>query len=365
MGGSASFGIGKEVVMVKLEDRTASSEGSDEVMGNDWGVEETPMGPQGVLLPRSVYRDHEHSPTTPAQDEPKPFPSPEESFTSPEERAQARFERLSTAFSTTLAIVAQMYRDEDWRYLRKDDGSVYKSLVEVCQVAMGKSAAMARRYVQGARDFYLPLSAVMVEGTRLEITAGDVARLGAAGLDQVVADASGRLEGVSDAEEATEVVSNTLQEARRSSDGNSTEAQREWDGEVGSKEYFEPPESDASGPVSTDPWGADEGDSAPSAPSWSAAGAAPAPSDDLIGPLLEGAPLFRDSEALDALPVAVKRVVRAMLALEDADVAAVTEVLTYENRGIAVHAREAQKTLARILAVADTQPWVLRHLSDD
>src|SRR5699024_11174744 len=151
------------------------------------------MGPQGVLLPKQAYRDDsavEHAVAA----------ETEESYDSPQERAQARFERLSTAFSTTLAIVAEMYRDEDWRYLRKDDGSPYKSLVEVCQVAMGKSAAMARRYVQGARDFYLPLSAVMVDGTRLEITSGDVARLGAAGLDQVVSEAGERLEGVSDAD---------------------------------------------------------------------------------------------------------------------------------------------------------------------
>jgi len=335
----------------------------DSSLPEGWDVENGPMGPQGVLLPKQAYRDDsavEHAVAA----------ETEESYDSPQERAQARFQRLSTAFSTTLAIVAQMYRDEDWRYLRKDDGGSYTSLVEVCQVAMNKSAAMARRYVQGARDFYLPLSAVMVEGATLDITSSDVATLGSDGLGQVVSEARERLEGVSNPEEATHVVQDSLQHARERRenteptppDADMDPAQREWEGASTAREYYEAPAPDASGPMEYCP--APDDDEAPSPPGGSTSSVSAATEADLIEPLLENAPLFHDPEALDGLPMKVKRVVRAMLTLADADVEALTPTLTFDNRGIVTHAREAEQMLARIRAVAESQPWVLRELGD-
>lgn len=326
-----------------------------------WPVEESPVGPQGVLIPKDPYFDADAPVSQLVADE--------EEFDSPEERAQTRFSRLSTAFSATLVIVAQMYRDEDWRYLRKDDGSGYRSIVEVCQVAMGKSAAMARRYVQGARDFYLPLSAVMVQGTRLEITSADVATLGTDGIRGVVEDASERLRDVDDPDEATEVVKDSLENARAERDRGRQAADDEGDGwdDALSREYNEDPDSDASGPVYT--YGVDdEADDdlsvttpAPPAPVGSG-GHFPAEDDDLISPLLSGAPLFDDEDSLKDLPTPVRRVVEAMLILQDADVTQIARALDYDNRGIIVHSDAAQKSLARIRSVAETQPWVMKQL---
>lgn len=326
-------------------------------------VEDTVVGPQGVLIPKDPYIDPA---ATVGQ-----LVADDEEFDSPEERAETRFSRLATAFSATLAIVGQMYRDEDWRYLTKEDGTPYKSLVEVCQVAMGKSVAMARRYVQGARDFYLPLSAIMVEGTRLEITSGDIATLGESGIRSVVDDASERLRGVEDPEEATGIVTDSLSTAREEREKGRREAASGgdgWDEGPSPREYHEQPESDASGPVYS--FDEDEDDDAPGI---NGAATAPAASgsgggyftddeDDLISPLLEDAPLFTDSDEMDRLPIAVKRVVRAMLVLEEADASEIAHALDYDNRGIIVHGDHAQKSLARIRSMAETQPWVMSRL---
>lgn len=350
-----------------------STESSDEWDTNAWyqeddafEVEDTLVGPQGVLIPKDPYFDADAPISQLVADD--------EEFESPEERAQIRFSRLSTAFSATLVIVGQMYRDEDWRYLRKEDGSEYKSLVEVCQVAMGKSVSMARRYVQGARDFYLPLSAIMVEGTRLEITSGDIADLGTEGIRNVVDDARERLPGVDDPEEATGIINDSLSSAREERERGRQEASSSgggWDEGASPREYHEQPKSDASGPVYTYEGDDDEDDDAPgiSAPS----AEPPAPSggdsyfasvdDDLIGPLLTGAALFdEDDGALDRLPISVKRVVRAMLVLETADVPEIAQALDYNNRGIIVHSDHAQKALARIRSMAEAQPWVMERL---
>lgn len=328
-----------------------------------FGVEDTVVGPQGVLIPKDPYIDPNATISELVADD--------EEFESPEERAQTRFSRLSTAFSATLVIVGQMYRDEDWRYLRKDDGSEYKSLVEVCQVAMGKSVAMARRYVQGARDFYLPLSAIMVEGTRLEITSGDIATLGTDGIRSVVEDATERLQGVENPDESTEIIAESLSNAREERERGRREAASGGDGwdESSPREYHEQPEPDASGPVYS--FEDDEDDDAPgistdtvpTPPPESGGSFFTDTDDDLIGPLLDDAPLFdQENGELDRLPVSVKRVVRAMLVLENADVSEIARSLDYDNRGIIVHSDHAQTALARIRSMAETQPWVMQSL---
>ena len=334
----------------------------DEWDGDPWDdnpVDPSAVGPQCVFL-RAEDVDQNASAATPVT----PLREDEE-FSSPEERAEERFNRLSAAFSATLVIVAQMYRDEDWRYLRKDDGSEYTSLVEVVQVAMGKSLSMARRYVQGARDFYLPLSAVMVDGTRLEITSSDIANLGSEGIRSVVDEATERLHGVDDPDEATEIVTDTLKGAReerqRGREEQESSSGRE---ENGGREFHESPAADAFGPVET--YTGDEDEWPSDSPVSDSGSAGPeshfSADEDLIAPLLAGAPLFREDADLDSLPIAVKRVVRAMLVIEDADVKSIAQALSFENRGIISHVDSAQKSLTRIRSVAEAQPWVLKHL---
>lgn len=339
---------------------------------DSWDVEESAAGPQGVFFTPEVASSPSSPNTAPQELTPNALSalsgdallSGAGDFATPEERAQTRFEQLSTAFSTTLLVVAQMYRDEDWRYLRKDDGTAYKSLVEVCQVAMGRSAAMARRYVQGARDFYLPLSEVMVEGTRLEITSGDIASLGADGIRDAVDNAKARLDGVNDPGEASSIINDSVRSAREARDAPSESASGDGyggDPATEGREYHEAPEGDAYGPVYT---GVEDDDPMPTPPAPSG-GSWGRDDDDIIGPLLVGAPLFEDTEeSLADLPTNIRRVVQAMLVLEHADVAAFAQALDYSNRGVIVHGDAAQKTLARVRSIAETQPWVMERLGD-
>ena len=106
-------------------------------------------------------------------------------------RARARLAKITTSFAEVLTVVADMYRDEDWRYLTRDDGTPYSNLAEVLMDALHVSSAMAYRHIQGARDFFLPLSAITVEGTVILITSGDIKALGKSGLAGVVEELHG------------------------------------------------------------------------------------------------------------------------------------------------------------------------------
>lgn len=103
-----------------------------------------------------------------------------------QERARARLGRLRAAFADAVEVIALMYRDEDWRHLARPDGGAYRSMAELVAHELGVAGAMARRYVQAARDFYLPLAAVAVDGTPIAITSADVRELGTAGLTDAV-----------------------------------------------------------------------------------------------------------------------------------------------------------------------------------
>lgn len=120
----------------------------------------------------------------------------------PRERAEARFSELQKSFARTLFLLAHMHSDEDWRWLKKDDGSDYKGFTELVAVALECSASYARRYAQGITGLYLPLQEIVVEGTAIEITSSDVAILGTDGARNVVAAVAAQIESIEPTPEA-------------------------------------------------------------------------------------------------------------------------------------------------------------------
>lgn len=295
----------------------------------------------------------------------------------PAERAQMRLARLRTTFAASLAIVAEMHQDRDWEHLTRDDGTPYNSLAEVMVDVFNVSISMARRYVQGARDFYLPLSALTVEGTRIEITSGDVATLGQAGISDAVDTARDRLDGVEDPDEASRIISDSVQDAKSRKDesgGNDFGGDADFDGydpgvspDGGKRERYgddlmddlpddngdfdNGPQGDAYGPVYT---GLEEDDDNI---------VAPTSGSDAVERVLAGARTFDSTEDQRALSAPLKDVFQALQTLAKMDPIEVGEMIDYENRGVLLPVDEALTSIKRLRANVEASPWLISRLS--
>lgn len=295
----------------------------------------------------------------------------------PAERAQMRLARLRTTFAASLAIVAEMHQDRDWEHLSREDGTPYNSLAEVMVDVFNVSISMARRYVQGARDFYLPLSELTVEGTRIEITSGDVATLGQAGIHDAVDSARDRLDGVEDPEEASRIISESISDAKdRKSAANEFQGDSDFDGydpglspQGGRSERYgddlvndlpddggdfdKPPQGDAYGPVYTGL----EDDEDPSDPNLPSSGS------DAVERILSGARTYDSDEDQRALSVPLKDVFQALQTLAHMDPVEVGAMIDYDNRGVLLPVDEALTSVKRLRATVETSPWLIARLS--
>lgn len=296
----------------------------------------------------------------------------------PAERAQVRLARLRTTFAASLSIVAEMHQDRDWEHLTREDGTPYNSLAEVMVDVFNVSISMARRYVQGARDFYLPLSALTIEGTRIEITSGDVATLGQAGINDAVDTARDRLDGVDDPEEASRIISDSVSDAKdRKSESNNSgfEGDSDFDGydpgltPEGGKgarygddlindlpddngDFDTGPHGDAYGPVYTGVEDdEDDGSTVPSS------------GTDAVERILSGARTFEDDADLRDLPVPLKDVFQALQTLAKMDPVEVGEMIDYDNRGVLLPVDEALTSVKRLRATVEASPWLISRLS--
>lgn len=299
----------------------------------------------------------------------------------PAERAQVRLARLRTTFAASLAIVADMHQDRDWEHLTREDGTPYNSLAEVMVDVFNVSISMARRYVQGARDFYLPLSALTVEGTRIEITSGDVATLGQGGISDAVDTARERLDGVDDPEESSQIISESVEEARARRD-ESRDADRGmsgFDGDEGpdfdgydpgvnpasrgqggdlmddlpddNADFNTGPHGDAYGPVYTGL--EDDDDDAP----------VPASGTEAIERILAGARTFDTEEDQRALAPPLKDIYLALQTLASMDPVEVGELIDYDNRGVLLPVDEVLTAVKRLRSSVEASPWVISRLS--
>lgn len=278
----------------------------------------------------------------------------------PSQRAQMRLERLTASYGIMLATIAEMHQDEDWRYLVKDDGSSYTSLGELLRESMGVSQSMARRYIQGARDLHIPLTQLSVEGTVIDITSHDVAELGVKGAAEVVSKSEERLSGVTDPDEAGEVIRDTIDETK-------------------SERAPSSPRSSSSA-EDNDPWGDedDEGDEGP--PSRGDGGYVETageesdaevvypqqePGADPIEKMMEGAATYETAEAREALPADIRALIDAVVAVADVDPYEVARMISFETRGVLPHIRTAVQNLAIVETATTTQPWFLASMTDD
>ena len=66
-----------------------------------------------------------------------------------QQRAVRRVDELARAVSGVLEVLAAIYRDEDWRYLRDRCGEPYRDFVGFVRDKLGGSESNARRYRQG------------------------------------------------------------------------------------------------------------------------------------------------------------------------------------------------------------------------
>lgn len=293
----------------------------------------------------------------------------------PAERARVRLARLRSTFAASLAIVAEMHQDRDWEHLTRNDGTPYNSLAEVMVDVFNVSTSMARRYVQGARDFYLPLSELTVEGTRIEITSGDVATLGQGGIADAVGTARDRLDGVGDPDEASEIIADSVSDAR-----DRKNASNAPNGDMGDFDGYDPgissggeryggddlvndlpdddggdfntgPHGDAYGPVYTDV--GEEDDDA----------SVPASGTDAVEKILAGARAFDAEEDQKSLNPELKDVYQALQTLAHIDPVVVSEMIDYDNRGVLLPVDEALTSVKRLRSTVESSPWFISRLS--
>ena len=113
-----------------------------------------------------------------------------------QERAVRRTVALRTAFQTVFETLADIYRDEDWRYVNDANDRPYNGFTAFVADQLGCASSNARRYQQGIVGLILPLQELVSPGARVPVTSADVARLGVAGARVVIEEAQDALQGI-------------------------------------------------------------------------------------------------------------------------------------------------------------------------
>lgn len=305
-------------------------------------------------------------------------PAPEVSVIDPAARARERFDRLKSAFSDILGLIADMLRDEDWRYLTKADGVPYTGVVDLIATALGESQSMARRRVQGARDIYMPLQEVIVDGTRIEISSRDVAVLGRDGSRKVVEVATSELAGVTNPNEAASIIDRVVKETREETakakvGKASSQSDDEDDGWIDD----DPDHFDFGGPAelghggggasrggSTAAQGKGAGGRKSDGPAGGASveefpGAPRAAIVDILDQKLDGAQEYTSEADYDALPEELAKLRRALNLLLDLDPRQVASLVRADERGVLKGSNDAALVITKIRAIVKSNAsWV-------
>lgn len=116
----------------------------------------------------------------------------------PLERAQRRVHQLHRCAAGVMDVLADIYRDDDWRHLADRFGHPYRTFTAFIQDQLGGSASAARRYQQGIVSLVVPLQQLTGPDTTIPVTSTDIARLGQHGAHTVVERAPDALDGQSD-----------------------------------------------------------------------------------------------------------------------------------------------------------------------
>ena len=298
------------------------------------------------------------------------------------ERAQARQSQLARSFASMMHTVAVMYRDEDWRFLTRDDGSPYANLTQVVQDVTQKSASMARRYVQGARDIYLPLSAIVMDDVRIDVDSKAIQDLGVDGAHEVIERVTERIDGIDNASEQEAILGDTVAEVRQ---------------ERAKRDRFDDPMDDdvtldedvaghgwsngqfcgldveglpcflkAGHDGPHDPDG--EGDAPPQPMSFS--GDIVIPGDDVGGEveldpterIMASGADYLAPDARASLPADMRPIVDALALLSTMDATDFANSINYETRGIARLMPGALSNMTRARALVETSSWVIQRI---
>jgi hypothetical protein len=290
--------------------------------------------------------------------------------------ARSRFETLTTSFASLMGLIATMYQEEDWKHLTKEDGSAYRTLTEVVADALHLSAAMARRYVQGTRELYIPLSSIAIEGTIINIDSSHMRDLGSVGAKEVVDLAAIRLEGIANAEEASDIIDETIKEVRNKPEETrqpdepfqkdesgawmDNDGGEEFDQEVlegkgycgtegnGTSCYF--PEDH----ISPHDW-EDLDDRAPAV-------ALSMDIEDPITDLIASGKNYLDPAERAALSLELQEVVDALAVLASFNPAAYAQHIDFETRGIGKLLPTVSQNCVRLQTLIEAQPWLLSRL---
>ncbi|GAB7065944.1 hypothetical protein H7J06_03475 [Mycobacterium hodleri] len=123
-----------------------------------------------------------------------------------QERALRRAQQLQNAFQTAFEVLAEIYRDEDWRFINDGAGRPYTGFTAFVQDQLGCAASNARRYQQGIVGLILPLQELTAPGTRIPVTSSDVARLGVTGARVVIEQAPSALDGITEPDAQTDAL---------------------------------------------------------------------------------------------------------------------------------------------------------------
>lgn len=116
----------------------------------------------------------------------------------PQERAQRRVRELHRRAAGVMDILADIYRDDDWKHLTDRLGRPYNTFAAFIREQLGGSESGARRYQQGIINLIVPLRELTGPDVAIPVRSADIARLGEDGARTVVERAPAALEGQSD-----------------------------------------------------------------------------------------------------------------------------------------------------------------------
>lgn len=276
-------------------------------------------------------------------------------------RAEERLGKLQRSFSEVIITVAEMHRDKDWMFLSREDGTPYTSLAALLADALNVSSSMARRYVQGARDVYLPLEQITVDGTVIPITSGDIASLGAAGIADVISTAGERLAGVTDPDESSEIIADSIADAKARRSGPADPAEG-WDdpSEFADGDGGYAPEK--LGHVPPPQFGGGDEDFQDAMDDLPPLTNKIDPLRDPYEAILDGAERFATPAAAERLPEQLREMntsLRALLALDPVEVAA---MIGPDERGLVSVLNETVGALRRIQTGVESSGWFLERM---
>lgn len=302
---------------------------------------------------------------------------------------EKRFNHLSRSFTTAIVVIAEMQKKRDWENLTREDGTPYESLTDMVQDALKISDSYARRLVQTSTVFYTPLEAVTVEGTVINITATEAAKLGTKGMEEVVDKVKDAIDDNEDPDFQTdliEAVKDDVLKGKTTPAGGSAGSGAMLDdfGDDFLDEEFddidfddEDLDDDAPKPAKK-PSKSNVDDDDDFDDGFEDAGAPPAPDtkpakkddkkqapSDYLGPIekiMSGGKEYKTDEAIAELPEELQEFVKAVNYLAGLDSVELSEMITEERRGVTYSIRKAASNLTLVVSATETSSWVLEQI---